>query len=108
MTSTIAIRSKVRLVLGMFLMSLAFYTYFLYQSGGGIMFYLPPLGLSLFAAGFWIGFAKTGIYKKFRAIFPFIVGAVFMTWIAWDTGLHDYIVNSSYGSALAEIARNVA
>ncbi len=108
MTSTITIRSKVRLALGMLLMSLAFYTYFLYQSGGGTMFYLPPLGLSLFASGFWIGFARTGIYKKFGAIFPFIIEAVFMTWVAWDTGLHDYIVNSSYGSALAEIARNVA
>ena len=31
-----------------------------------------------------------------------------MTWMAWDTGLHDYIVNSQYGSALAEIARTVA
>jgi len=104
----IAFRSKIRPALGMCLMALAFYTYFIYQSGGGAAFYLPPLGISLFAAGFWAGFAKTGIYRKFGTMFPFIVGAVFMTWMAWDTGLHDYIVNSSYGSALAEIARTVA
>jgi exosortase/archaeosortase family protein len=107
-SASVAFRSKVRLALGMCLMALAFYTYFLYQSGGGTTFYLPPLGISLFAAGFWVGFAKTGIYKKFGTMFPFIVGAVFMTWMAWDTGLHDYIVNSSYGSALAEVARKVA
>ncbi|MGC1709080.1 MAG: archaeosortase/exosortase family protein [Nitrosotalea sp.] len=108
MMSTATFRSKVKLILGTCLISLAFYTYLLYQSGGGTAFYLPPLGLSLFATGFWIGFAKTDIYRKFGAIFPFIIGAVFMTWMAWDTGLHDYIVNSPYGSALAGIARNVA
>lgn len=101
-------RSKVRPALGTCLIALAFYTYFLYQSGGGTAFYLPPLGISLFAVGFWAGFAKTGIYRKVGTMFPFIVGAVFMTWMAWDTGLHDYIVNSQYGSALAEIARTVA
>jgi len=108
MSTSTAFRSKVRFTFGACLMTLAFYTYFLYQSGGGTTFYLPPLGLSLFAAGFWAGFAKTGIYKKFGTMFPFIVGAVFMTWMAWDTGLHDYIVNSPYGSTLAEVARKVA
>jgi hypothetical protein len=101
-------RSKVRLFLGTFLVALAFYTYFLYQSGGGTVFYLPPLGLALFALGVWTGFAKTGIYRKFGTLFPFIIGAVFMTWMAWDTGLHNYLVNSSYGAGLAAVARSVA
>lgn len=106
--STVIFRSKVRFTIGACLIATAFYIYFLYQNNGGTVFYLPPLGLSLFAVGFWIGFAKTNIYRKFGAIFPFIIGAVFITWVAWDTGLHDYIVNSQYGSVLAEIARNVA
>lgn len=102
------LKYKIKFTLGIFLIALAFYSYFLYQSGGGAAFYLPPLGLALAGGGVWIGFARTGIYKKFGTVFPFIIGAVFMTWVAWDTGLHDYIVNSSYGSTLAEIARNVA
>lgn len=108
MISTAIFRSKIRFTLGTGLIATAFYIYFLYQNNGGTVFYLPLLGLSLFTVGFWIGFANTGIYRKFGAIFPFIIGAVFITWVAWNTGLHNYIVNSSYGSALAEIARNVA
>jgi exosortase/archaeosortase family protein len=101
-------RSKVRFVIGTFLIVLAFYTYFLYQSVGGTTFYLPPLGLAFVAIGIWTGFAKTSIFRKFGTLFPLLIGAVFMTWMAWDTGLHEYLVNSSYGSGLAVIARNVA
>lgn len=96
-----------KLATGLCLIALAFYLYLLYQGGDGKALYLPPLGLGVFAAGVWIGFAKTSVYKKFGSIFPFIIGAVFMTWIAWNTQLHDDIVNSPYGSGLALIARSV-
>ena len=102
------LKYKIKFTLGIFLIALAFYSYFLYQSGGGTAFYLPPLGLALAGGGVWVGFARTAIYRKFGTMFHFIIGSVFMTWMAWDTGLHRYLVNSSYGSALAEIARNVA
>lgn len=105
---SIMTKFKVRLALGIFLMTLAFYMYFIYQHGGGSVFYLPPIGISLFAAGFWIGFSKTNIYKKFGPLLPFITVAVFMTWIAWDVGIHDLIVNSQYGDVLAGVARENA
>ena len=105
---SIKTRFKVRFVLGMFLMALAFCMYFIYQHGGGNVFYLPPIGIFLFAVGFWIGFSKTNIYRKFGTLLPFITVAVFMTWIAWDVGIHDFIVNSQYGYVLAGIARENA
>jgi exosortase/archaeosortase family protein len=105
---SIITRFKIRLVLGMSLMSLAFCMYFIYQQGGGSIFYLPPIGISLFVVGFWIGFSKTNIYRKFGTLLPFVAVAVFMTWVAWDVGIHDFIVNSQYGYVLSGIARENA
>ena len=88
---------------GISLMLSAFVLYFLYQSGGGKMLFLPPIGIGLFIFGFYLSFSGTNFYNKFRGLMLFMSLAVFMTWMAWDTGLHDDIVNSSYGSFLAGI-----
>jgi exosortase/archaeosortase family protein len=100
--------SQIRLTLGMFLISLAFYMYYLYQRGNGGIFYLPPIGIALFVLGFWLGFSKTRIYKKFGALLPFIAVAVLLCWIVWDAGIHDFIVNSQYGTVLAGVAKYIA
>ncbi len=89
---------------GTLLMLSAFVLYFLYQSGGGKMLFLPPIGIGLFILGFYLSFSGTNFYTRFRSMMFFMSLAVFMTWMAWDTGLHDYIVNSTYGSFLARIA----
>lgn len=88
---------------GIPIMSSAFVLYFLYQSGGGKMFFLPPVGIALFIFGFYLSFSETSFYRRFRGMMLFMALAVFMSWMAWDTGLHDYIVNSSYGNFLAGI-----
>lgn len=88
---------------GTLLMLSAFVLYFLYQSGGGKMLFLPPIGIGLFIFGFYLSFSGTNFYTRFRGMMFFMSLAVFMTWMAWDTGLNDYIVNSSYGSFLAGI-----
>lgn len=88
---------------GIPLMLSAFVLYFLYQSGGGRMLFLPPIGIALFISGFYLSFSGTNFYTRFRGMIFFMALAVFMSWMAWDTGLHDYIVNSSYGSFLAGI-----
>ena len=98
-------RSRIlpRISYGIPLMLSAFVLYFLYQSGGGKMLFLPPIGIALFIFGFYICFSGTQFYNKFRGMMLFLCLAVFMSWMAWDTGLHDYIVNSSYGTFLAGI-----
>lgn len=92
-----------RAIYGIPLISSAFVLYFLYQSGGGKMLFLPPIGIALFILGFYLSFSGTSFYNRFRGMMLFMALAVFMSWMAWDTGLHDYIVNSSYGSFLAGI-----
>lgn len=96
-------RLSQRTISGILLMSSAFILYFLYQSGGGKMFFLPPVGIGFFILGFYLSFSGTSFYNRFRGMMLFMSLAVFMSWMAWDTGLHDYIVNSSYGSFLAGI-----
>jgi exosortase/archaeosortase family protein len=88
---------------GVLLIASAFSLYFLYQSGGGKMLFLPPIGIALFIFGFYLSFSGTNFYTKYRSLMLFMSLAVFMSWMAWDTGMHDYIVNSSYGSFLAGI-----
>lgn len=90
---------------GFSVMILAFYLYFQYQSGGGTVPYVPPTGMALFVIGFYLGFSGTNFFKKFHGMILFITLAVFMSWIAWDTGLHDDIVNSQYGQILAGVTR---
>lgn len=92
-----------KIIPGISLMLSAFVLYFLYQSGGGKMLFLPPIGIGLFIFGFYLSFSGTSFYNRFRGLMFFMSLAVFMTWMAWDTGLHDDIVNSSYGSFLAGI-----
>lgn len=103
MTYSIKSRLSPRSVFGLLSMTSAFVTYFLYQSGGGKMLFLPPIGIGLFILGFYLSFSGTSFYSKFRSLVLFISLAVFMSWMAWDTGIHDYIINSSYGSFLAGI-----
>ena len=67
------------------------------------MLFLPPIGIALFILGFYLSFSGTNFYTRFRGMILFLSFAVFMTWMAWDTGLHDDIVNSSYGNFLAGI-----
>lgn len=100
-----SIRSRLfpKTISGMSLMLSAFMLYFLYQSGGGKMLFLPPIGIGLFILGFHLIFSGTSFYNKFRGMVFFMSLAVFMSWMAWDTGLHDYIVNSPYGTFLAGI-----
>ena len=92
-----------KMISGVLLMASAFFLYFIYQSGGGKISFLPPIGIALFIFGFYLSFSGTNFYTRFRGMVLFISFAVLMTWIAWDTGLHDYIVNSSYGNFLAGI-----
>lgn len=96
-------RLSPKTISGTLLMLSAFVLYFLYQSGGGKMLFLPPIGIGLFIFGFYLSFSGTNFYTRFRGMMFFMALAVFMTWMAWDIGLHDYIVNSSYGSFLAGI-----
>lgn len=100
-----SVRSRLssKTVSGVLLMVSAFVLYFLYQSEGGKMLFLPPIGIALFILGFYLSFSGTNFYTRFRSMVLFLSFAVFMTWMAWDTGLHDDIVNSSYGSFLAGI-----
>lgn len=97
------LRLSRKTISGTLLMLSAFVLYFLYQSGGGKMLFLPPIGIGLFIFGFYLSFSGTSFYTRFRGMMFFMALAVFMTWMAWDTGLNDYIVNSSYGSFLAGI-----
>lgn len=92
-----------KMVSGVLLMASAFVLYFLYQSGGGKILFLPPIGIGFFILGFYLSFSGTDLYTRFRGMILFMALAVFMTWMAWDTGLHDYIVNSPYGTFLAGI-----
>lgn len=88
---------------GILFISSAFVLYFFYQSGGGKMLFLPPIGIGAIILGFYLIFSGTSFYNRFRGMLLFMSLAVFMSWMAWDTGLHDYIVNSSYGTFLAGI-----
>ncbi len=88
---------------GISLMASAFVLYLLYQSGGGKLLFLPPIGIGLFIFGFYLSFSGASFYSRFRGMMLFMALAVFMSWMAWDTGLHDYIVNSSYGTFLAGV-----
>ncbi len=106
MTYSIKPRLSLRFVLGLLSMSSAFVLYFLYQSDGGRLLFLPPIGIGIFVFGFYLSLSGTNFYNKFRGMVLFMSLAVFMSWMAWDTGLHDYIVNSTYGSFLARIAVN--
>jgi len=103
MACSVKSRLSSKVVSGVLLMASAFVLYFLYQSGGGKMLFLPPIGIALFIFGFYLSFSGTNFYTRFRGMVLFMALAVLMTWMAWDTGLHDYIVNSSYGSFLAGI-----
>lgn len=103
MTYSIKSRLSLRSVLGLLSMSSAFVLYFLYQSDGGRLLFLPPIGIGVLVFGFYLSLSGTNFYNKFRGMVLFMSLAVFMSWMAWDTGLHDYIVNSSYGSFLAGI-----
>jgi len=94
-----------KIVSGLLLMTFAFFLYFLYQSGSGTNFFLPPLGIAFFVTGFHLGFSGTNFYKKFRGMILFMALAVLMSWMTWHTGLHYYIIKSSYGQALAGITR---
>ena len=103
MLQSIRSRLSSKTVFGLVLMSFAFGLYFIYQTGNGKMLFLPPIGIAVFVAGFHVGFSGTSFYSKFRGMMLFMTLAVFMSWMAWDTGLHDYIVNSSYGSFLTDV-----
>ena len=103
MACSITSRLSPRAAYGIPLMLSAFVLYFLYQSGGGKMLLLPPIGIALFIFGFYLSFSGTNFYNRFRGMMLFVSLAVFMSWMAWDTGLHDYIINSSYGSFLTGI-----
>lgn len=103
MASSVKSHLSPKTISGTLFMSSAFVLYFLYQSGGGKMFFLPPIGIGFFILGFYLSFSGTSFYNRFRGMMFFMSLAVFMSWMAWDTGLHDYIVNSSYGAFLAGI-----
>ena len=103
MVQTVKSRLSSKTISGLVLMSSAFGLYFLYQTGSGKMLFLPPIGIATFVIGFHIEFSGTRFYSKFRGMMLFMALAVFMSWMAWDTGLHDYIVNSSYGSFLTGV-----
>ena len=103
MVYSVKSRLSSKMISGVLLMVSAFVLYFLYQSEGGKMLFLPPIGIALFILGFYMSFSGTNFYTRFRGMVLFLSFAVFMTWMAWDTGLHDDIVNSSYGSFLAGI-----
>lgn len=103
MIQSVRSRLSSKTISALVLMSSAFGLYFLYQSGGGRMLFLPPIGIAMFIVGFYLGFSGTSFYSKFRGMMFFLALAVFMSWMAWDTGFHDYIVDSSYGSFLTSV-----
>lgn len=103
MIYSVKLRFSAKTISGILFMSSAFVLYFLYQSGGGKALFLPPIGIGFFILGFYLIFSGTSFYNRFRSMMFFMSLAVFMSWMAWDTGLHDYVVNSSYGAFLAGI-----
>jgi exosortase/archaeosortase family protein len=56
------------------------------------------IGVSSFAAGFYIAEPVVPVFKKFRMIVPLIIFVVLVEWIFYNSAITTAIYNSGYGS----------
>ena len=90
-----------RIVLGLAFMATALLIHFLYEVKRTAL--LAPLGIILFALGFYLSLSKIKFLKPFRSMLPFLIVAILAMWAFLTTGWDAYIVDSDYGILLTDL-----
>lgn len=101
-----AVARAVRLTLGSAAIASGLFAYLYYRVPLQDAAFLPLLGL--FAAGLFLVISSVGFLHRFKHAFPFLMSAVFLMWAFLVTGWIDYIYNSYYGLALADLTTRLS
>jgi hypothetical protein len=92
---------SLRVVLGLAFIALAFVLYALYEVNRIAL--LAPLGVLLFALGFYLSLSKIKFLKPFRSMLPFLTVATLAMWAFLTTGWDAYLLDSGYGVLLTDL-----
>lgn len=76
--------------------------------GGGSQFYLPPLGVALFAAGFYLGPSRVKRLSSMTPFAWFLVAATAMMWVFAASGWATLLYESQVGSAMASATTDIS